>query len=84
MVTCCDHFPTRRPLGVLQRPGRLGPTKLIYEPGFLEMIIQPVFAESSCVPEGALSFTAPSRIHWLTPFPDAKLNTPVVTQGYYL
>ena len=27
---------------------------------------------------------APSRIHWVTPFLDAKFNALVVTQGYYL
>ena len=45
---------------------------------------QIVFAESSCVSRGAPSFVAPSRIHWVNPFPDAKLNALVVTQGYYL
>ena len=43
-----------------------------------------VFAESYCVPGGAPYLTAPFRIHWVTPFLDAKLNAPVVTQGYYL
>ena len=43
-----------------------------------------VFAESFCVPGGAPHVAAPSLIHWVTPFPDAKLNALVVTQGYYL
>ena len=43
-----------------------------------------VFAESFCVPGGAPHLAAPSRIHWVTPFTDAKLNALVVTQGYYL
>ena len=30
------------------------------------------------------ALAAPSRIHWVTPFLDAKLNALVVTQGYYL
>ena len=84
MVTCCDHFLPRRPHGVLQRLSRLSPTKLIHEHGFLKMFMQNVSAESSCVPGGAPSFAAPSRIHMVTPFPDAKLNALAVTQGYYL
>ena len=43
-----------------------------------------VFAESFCVPGGASYLAALSRIDWVTPFLDAKLNALVVTQGYYL
>ena len=43
-----------------------------------------VLAESFCVPGGAPHLTAPSHIHWVTPFLDAELNALVVTQGYYL
>ena len=74
----------RHPPSVLQQPSRLSPTKLIYEPSFLKMFPKLVFVESSCVLGGAPPFAAPSRIHWVTPFLDAKLNAPVVTQGYYL
>ena len=42
------------------------------------------FAESFCFPGGAPYLTAHSRIHWVTPFLDAKLNAMVVIQGYYL
>ena len=48
------------------------------------MIPNLVFAESSCVPGGAPYLATPSRIHWVTPFLEAKLNALVVTQGYYL
>ena len=47
------------------------------------MFAKLVFAESFCVPGGTPHLAALSRIHWVTPFPDAKLNAPVVTQGYY-
>ena len=43
-----------------------------------------VFAESFCDSGGDSYLAAPSRIHWVTLFLDAKLNTLVVTQGYYL
>ena len=43
-----------------------------------------VFAETFCVPGGAPYLAAPSRIHWVTPFLDAKLNAPMVTQCYYI
>ena len=56
----------------------------MYEPGFLKMFLQLVFAESSCVPGGYPLLTIPSRIHWVIPFLDTKLNALVVIQGYYL
>ena len=84
VVTCCDHFLPRRQHGVLQRPSRLCPTKLIYEPGFFDTFLKLIYAESSCVPGGAPFFTAPSRIHWLTLLFYAELNSLVITQGYYL
>ena len=84
VVTCCDHFPAWRPHSVLQRPSRICPAKLIYEPGFLKMSPKLVFAELSCVPGGPPPSAAPSRIHWLTPLLDAKINALVVIQGYYL
>ena len=43
-----------------------------------------VFAESFRFPGGAPHLSAPSRIHWVTPFLDTELNALVVTQGYYL
>ena len=81
VVICCDHFPSRRLHSVLQRPSRLCPTKLIYEPGSLKMFPKLVFAESPCVLGTAPPFATPSHIHWVTPFLDAKLNALVVTQG---
>ena len=84
MVTCCDHFPPRCQHSVLQRPSRPCPTNLIYEPGFFKMFAKFVFAESFCVPGGASYLAVPPRIHWVTPFLDAKLNAVVVTKGYYL
>ena len=83
MVTCSDHFPIRRPHSVLQQPSRPCPPKLIYEPGLFEMFAKLVFFESFCVPGGAPYLAAPSRIHWVTPFLDAKLDDLMVTLCYY-
>ena len=38
-VTCWENFPPRSPHGVPQRHSRLSPTKLICEPGFLEIFL---------------------------------------------
>ena len=81
VVTCCDHFAPRGSHSVLQRPSRLCPTKLIYEPFSFKMFAKLVFAEIFYVPGGAPYFAAPSRIHCVTPFLDAKLNALVVTRG---
>ena len=48
------------------------------------MFAKLVFAESFCVPGGTPYLAAPSRIHWVTPFLDAKLNALMVTQCYYI
>ena len=84
VVTYCDHLPPRRPHSVLQRPGRPCLTKLNYEPGFFKMFAKLVFAESFCVSGRAPRLAAPSRMHWVTPFLNIKLNALVVTQGCYL
>ena len=52
-------------------------------PSFSKMFAKLVFAESFCVPEGTPHLSAPSRIHWVTPFLHAELNALVVTQGTY-
>ena len=47
------------------------------------MFAKLVFAEPFCVLGGASYLAAPSRIRWMTPFLNAKLNALVVSQGYY-
>ena len=59
VVTCCDHFPSRRPHCVSHRPRLLRPTKPVYEPGFLEMFSELIFAKSSCLRERVPSFFQP-------------------------
>ena len=81
MVICCNHFPSRRPHSVLQRPSRPCPTKLMYEPGFFKMFAKLVLAELFSVPKGVPHLNAPCHIHWVTPFMDAELNALMVTQG---
>ena len=60
VVTCCDRFSFRRPHGVLQRPSRPCPTKLVYEPGFLKTFSKFVSAKSSCVPGEASIYHFPN------------------------
>ena len=46
------------------------------------MFAKLVSDESFCVPGRAPYLVAPSRIHWVTPFLDAKFNALVVTQSF--
>ena len=66
---------------VIQRSSRLRSTKLIYEPGFLEVFSKIFFSESSCAPGRAPSFAASSYVHRVTPFMHAELDASVVAQG---
>ena len=45
------------------------------------MFLSLVFAKSSCVPGWDSSLAVLSPIDWVNPFPDAKLNALVFTQG---
>ena len=79
VVTCCDHFPPRRKNCFFQKPIRLYTTKPINEPGFLEIFLELIFAESCCVPRKAPSFATTSCVYWMTPFLYTKFDALVVT-----
>ena len=84
VIACCYRFPPRRLHCVLYWLGRLYGTKIINEPGSLEIFSKLVFAEPPCVPGGAFSFPAlPFTLLW-TPFLNAELNSPVATHGCFL
>ena len=60
----------------------LATSHLVQKKSVFKMFAKLVFAESFCFPGGDPYLAAPSPIHRVAPFLDAKLNALVVTEGY--